>query len=57
MAFLYYTSFPLTCRCQNNEHENDSTNGQGFDFGKVVYTDELGIGQDMENDDLPLDLL
>ena len=57
MAFLYYTSFPLTCRCQNNEHENDSTNGQGFDFERVVYTDEFGNDEDMEDNDLPSNLL
>ena len=49
--------FPLTCRYPNNEHENDSANGQGFDFEKVVYVDELGNEEDMEDDDLPPDLL
>ena len=57
MAFLYCTLFPLTCRCQNNEHENDSANGQGFDFERVVYADEFGNDEDMEDNDLPLDLL
>ena len=49
--------FPLICRYPNNEHENDSANGQGFDFEKVVYVGELGNEEDMEDDDLPLDLL
>ena len=41
----------------NNEHENDTANGQGFDFERVVYTGELDNEEDMEDDDLPLDLL
>ena len=49
--------FSLTCRHPNNEHENDFGNGQGFDFEKVVYAGELGNEEDMEDDDLPLDLL
>ena len=49
--------FPLTCRYPNNEHENDSANGQGFDFERVVYADKLGNEEDMEDDDLPPDLL
>ena len=49
--------FPLTCRYPNNEHGNDSANGQGFDFEKVVYAGELGNEEDMEDDDLPSDLL
>ena len=49
--------FPLTYKCPNNEHENDSSNGQGFDFEKVVYVGELGNEKDMEDDDLPPDLL
>ena len=49
--------FPLTCRYSNNEHENDSTNGQRFDFEKVVYAGELGNEEDIEDDDLPSDLL
>ena len=49
--------FPLTCRYPNNEHKNDSANGQGFDFERVVYVGELGNEEDMEDDDLPLDLL
>ena len=49
--------FPLTCRYPNNEHENDSANGQGFDFEKVVYAGELGDEEDMEDDGLPPDLL
>ena len=48
---------PLTCRYPNNEHENDFANGQGFDFERVVYTGELGNEEDMEDDDLPPDLL
>ena len=49
--------FPLTCRYPNNEHENDSANGQGFDFEKVAYADELGNEKDMEDDELPPNLL
>ena len=45
--------FPLTCRYRNNEHENDSANGQRFDFEKVVYAGELVNEEDMEDDDLP----
>ena len=54
---ISYSFFSLTCRYPNNEHENDSANGQGFDFEKVAYADELGNEKDMEDDDLPLDLL
>ena len=50
-------SFSLTYRYPNNEHENGSANGQGFDFEKVVYAGELGNEEDMEDDDLPPDLL
>ena len=49
--------FPLTCRYRNNEHENDSANGQGFDFERVVYVDDLGNEEDIEDDDLPPGLL
>ena len=41
----------------NNKHENDSANGQGFDFERVVYAGELGNEEDMEDDELPPDLL
>ena len=37
--------------------ENDSTNGQGIDSERVVYVGELGNKEDMEDDDLPPDLL
>ena len=57
MAFLYCTPFPLTWKCQNNEHENDYANGQGFDFERVVYIDEFGNDEDMEDNDLPPNLL
>ena len=63
IIFFYINSlpilylFPLTCRYPNNEHENDSANGQGFDFEKVVYAVELGNEEYMEDDDLPPDLL
>ena len=50
-------SFPLTCRYLNNEHENDSVNGQRVDFERVAYTSELGNEEYMEDDDLPSDLL
>ena len=49
--------FPLACRYLNNEHENDSANGQRVDFKRVVYAGELGNEEDMEDDDLPPDLL
>ena len=58
MAFLYrILFFPLTCRYPNNEHENDSASRQGFNFERVVYADELNNEEDMEDDDLPPDLL
>ena len=57
MAFLYRILFSLTCRYPNNEHEDDSANGQGFDFERVVYVGEFNNEEDMENDDLPPDLL
>ena len=57
MAFLYRILFPPTCRYPNNEHENDSANGQGFDFEKDVYAGEFSNEEDMEIDDLPPDLL
>ena len=57
MAFLYCILFPPTCRYPNNEHENDSANRQGFDFERVVYVGEFSNEEDMENDDLPPDLL
>ena len=56
-SYIIYTPFPFTCRCQNNEHENDSVNGQGFDFERVVYTDEFGNDENMEDNDLPSNLL
>ena len=55
LPILYF--FPLTCRYPNNEHENDSIKGQRFDFERVVYVGELGNEEDMENDDLPPNLL
>ena len=55
LPILYH--FPLTCRYPNNEHENDFANGQGFDFERVVYAGELSNEEDMEDDDLPPDLL
>ena len=57
MAFLYRILFSLTCRYPNNEHENDSVNGQRVDFERVVYASEISNEEYMENDDLPLDLL
>ena len=57
IVFPYRTFFPLTCRYSNNEHENDSANGQRVDFERVVYTGEFGNEEDIEDDDLPLDLL
>ena len=49
--------FPLTCRYPNDEHENDSANGQRVDFERVVYVGELDNEEDMEDNDLPSDLL
>ena len=49
--------FSLTCRYPNNEHENDSANGQKVDFERVVYVGELNNEENMEDDDLPPDLL
>ena len=49
--------FSLICRYPNNEHKNDSADGQGFDFERVVYVGELDNEEDMEDDDLPPDLL
>ena len=57
MTFLYPILLPLTCRYPNNEHENDSVNGQRVDFERVVYASEIGNKDYMENDDLPPDLL
>ena len=57
MAFLYRILFPLICRYPNNEHKNDSVNGQMVDFAKVVYTSEISNEKYMKNDDLPPDLL
>ena len=49
--------FSLTCRYRNNEHENDSANSLGLDFERVVYAGEFSNNEDMEDDDLPPDLL
>ena len=49
--------FSLICRYRNKEHENDSTNDLGLDFERVVYVDEFSNNKDMEDDDLPPDLL
>ena len=49
--------FSLTYRYPNNEHENDSASRQGFNFERVVYAGELSNEDDMEDDDLPPDLL
>ena len=55
---ISYSFFPLTCRYPNNEHENDSVNGQRVDFERVVYANEIGNEEYyMENDDLSPDLL
>ena len=34
-----------------------TANGQGLDFEKVVYAGEFSNEEDMENDNLPPDLL
>ena len=57
MAFLHRILFSLTYRYPNNEHENDSVNGQRVDFERVVYASEIGNEEYMENDNLPSDLL
>ena len=41
----------------NNEHENDSANGHRVDFKRVVYASDLDNKEDMEDDDLPPNLL
>ena len=57
IAFLYRTFFSFTCKYRNNEHENDSANSLGLDFERVVYAGEFSNKEDMEDDDLPPDLL
>ena len=57
IAFLYRTLFSLTCRYQYNEHENDYANSLGLDFERVVYAGEFSNNEDMEDDDLPPNLL
>ena len=57
IAFLYLTFSSLTCRYRNNEHENDSANSLGLDFERVVCAGEFSNNEDMEDDDLPPDLL
>ena len=57
IAFLYRTSFSLTFKYRNNEHENDFTNSLGLDFERVVYIGEFSTDKGMEDDDLPLNLL
>ena len=57
ITFPYRTSFSLTCRHRNNEHENNSVNSLGLDFEKVVYDGEFSIDKGMKNDNLPSDLL
>ena len=49
--------FSLTCRYRNNEHENDSANSLGLDFERVAYAGEFSNNEDMEDDDLPPNLL
>ena len=49
--------FSLTYRYQNNEHENDSADGLGLDFERVIYVGEFSTDEGMEDDDLPLNLL
>ena len=57
IVFLYRTSFSLTYRYRNNEHENDSANSLGLDFERVVYASEFDNDKGMKDDDLPSDLL
>ena len=54
---ILYSFFHSLAGAQNNEHDNYFVNGQGFDFERVVYADEFGNNEDMEDDDLPPDLL
>ena len=49
--------FSLTCKYRNNEHKNDFANNLGLDFERVVYTGEFSNSEDIEDDDLPSDLL
>ena len=53
VAFLYRTSFSLTCKYRNNEHDNDSANSLGLDFERAVYAGEFSTDEGMEDDDLP----
>ena len=57
IAFLYCTSFSLTYRYQNNEHEKDFANNLRLDFERGVYVSEFSNNEGMEDDDLPSDLL
>ena len=57
IAFLYHTTFSLTCKYWNNEYENDSIKSLGLDFERVVYASEFSNNEGMEDDNLPLDLL
>ena len=54
---FHRTFFSLTCKYQNNEHENDFANSLGLDFEMVVYAGEFSIDEGMKDDDLPSDLL
>ena len=49
--------FSLTCRYQNNEHENDFANGLGLDFERVIYAGEFNNNEGMKDDNLSPDLL
>ena len=48
--------FISLCRFPNNKHENNQVDNQGVDFERVMYTDEFGNDEDIEEDVLPSDL-
>ena len=53
ISYSFFAHFQVS----NNEHENDSVNGQMVDLERVVYAGGLDNEEDMEDDDLPPDLL
>ena len=45
--------FSLTCRYQNNEHENNFANSLGIDFERVVYVGEFSNNEGIEEKTYP----
>ena len=56
IAFPYCTFFHSLAGIQII-NTRMTANGQGFDFERVLYVGELGNEEDMEDDDLPPNLL